>query len=930
MKRCARSNRAIPVGAASWTVVGLLVVAGLALAVAGVSRATEQAEGPKPSSADRSGAISIRLRQVPASKPRIDEPRTHAAPAETDAPVEPASAEVWVESDRATQVQKALATAAVEPSPQDDAAAKVKPTAERALGNNPAEENPGPMLRILTPEAEPSAKSMAEKQRRSAQKTASAPKETAPTATQSTQDIQPPRIANSPEKPKATKKRAELPEARSIGSFWLKSQFLPIRQASAEQAVADGPAQAAPPRGPQPTLAKRPAALPVGSAKPAALKPASKPTASKPTASKPTTPKAPKEKAASNEAAPATAQAARPTSAKPAALKPTSEPTERPSPRVAESVEETGKPASSRPTTRLATSSNRVAAPSAPETGTDDNRPRPGNDRNEKLGGAATTALVTDDPRRFTAEPIGTQAAKGKTSSPKATPQRRSSRVALLQQPTPAQPQRQADPQGEPSPPPQMADAEKLGVFDVLDHTEELTVVLRRSKLLRTKVDIYRTSVVDSSVCDVVQFTPREVSIIGRSQGATHVTFWFEDESYQPQTYLVRVVPDPEVQERREEQYGILEEILAELFPSSKVELTPMSDKLIVRGQARDAAEAAQIMAVIRGEAVDRSGRLVSGTAATPFGEEETGGAAEAPMVINMLRVPGVPQVALKVKIAELNRSAARNFGVHVNTDITFDDGSILLQSLLNPATAGATNFLGTFDADKLKFGFNYLQRHGVVRLLSEPTLVTISGRPASFIAGGEFAVPTTVGVGGASAVTTDFRSFGAIITFLPTVLDKDLVRLEVAPEFSKIDEDLQNSSSGVPGLQTRAVTTTVEMREGQTLAIAGLLEDSMNGTNAGDLPFVAKIFGKREMNRSETELLILVTPELVHPMEPEAVPPLPGFDVTEPTNCEFFLKGRLEGRPTHEYRSTIWPQLRRRYQAGGPAMISGPFGHGN
>jgi pilus assembly protein CpaC len=881
MKRCARSNRAIPVGAASWTVVGLLVVAGLALAVAGVSRATEQAEGPKPSSADRSGAISIRLRQVPASKPRIDEPRTHAAPAETDVPVEPASAEVWVESDRATQAQKALATAAVEPSPQDDAAAEVKPAAERALGNNPAEENPGPMLRILTPEAEPSAKSMAEKQRRSAQKTASAPKETAPTATQSTQDIQPPRIANSPEKPKATKKRAELPEARSIGSFWLKSQFLPIRQASAEQAVADGPAQAAPPRGPQPTLAKRPAALPVGSAKPAALKPAS-------------------------------------------------EPTERPSPRVAESVEETGKPASSRPTMRLATSSNRAAAPSEPETGTDDNRPRPGNDTNEKLGGAATTALVTDDPRRFTAEPIGTQAAKGKANSPKATPQRRSSRVALLQQPTPAQPQRQADPQGEPSPPPQMADAEKLGVFDVLDHTEELTVVLRRSKLLRTKVDIYRTSVVDSSVCDVVQFTPREVSIIGRSQGATHVTFWFEDESYQPQTYLVRVVPDPEVQERREEQYGILEEILAELFPSSKVELTPMSDKLIVRGQARDAAEAAQIMAVIRGEAVDRSGRLVSGTAATPFGEEETGGAAEAPMVINMLRVPGVPQVALKVKIAELNRSAARNFGVHVNTDITFDDGSILLQSLLNPATAGATNFLGTFDADKLKFGFNYLQRHGVVRLLSEPTLVTISGRPASFIAGGEFAVPTTVGVGGASAVTTDFRSFGAIITFLPTVLDKDLVRLEVAPEFSKIDEDLQNSSSGVPGLQTRAVTTTVEMREGQTLAIAGLLEDSMNGTNAGDLPFVAKIFGKREMNRSETELLILVTPELVHPMEPEAVPPLPGFDVTEPTNCEFFLKGRLEGRPTHEYRSTIWPQLRRRYQAGGPAMISGPFGHGN
>lgn len=552
---------------------------------------------------------------------------------------------------------------------------------------------------------------------------------------------------------------------------------------------------------------------------------------------------------------------------------------------------------------------------------------------------AAATALVTDDPTASEAQPIGTETISARARRPASVrsqseksvrrSREQSAHVALLQQPTPAQPRRQADPAGEQPEAPQVAGTEKLGVFDVLDHVEEISVVLRRSKLLRTKVDIYRTSVVDSGICDVVQFTPREVSIIGRSQGATHVTFWFEDESYQPQTYLVRVVPDPEVQERREEQYGILEEILAELFPGSKVELTPMSDKLIVRGQARDAAEAAQIMAVIRGEAVDDSGRLVTGSAGVPFGREETGGTVPEVMVINMLQIPGVPQVALKVKIAELNRSAARNFGVHVNTDITFNDGSILLQSLLNPATTATTNFLGTFDADKLKFGFNYLQKHGVVRLLSEPTLVTISGRPASFIAGGEFAVPTTVGVGGAAAVTTDFRSFGAIITFLPTVLDKDMIRLEVAPEFSKIDEDLQNTSTGVPGLQTRAVTTTVEMREGQTLAIAGLLEDSMNGSNQGDLPFVAKVFGKREMTRGETELLILVTPELVHPMEPEAVPPLPGFDVTEPTNCEFFLKGRLEGRPTHEYRSTIWPQLRRRYQAGGPAMISGPFGHG-
>ena len=124
-------------------------------------------------------------------------------------------------------------------------------------------------------------------------------------------------------------------------------------------------------------------------------------------------------------------------------------------------------------------------------------------------------------------------------------------------------------------------------------------------------------------------------------------------------------------------------------------------------------------------------------------------------------------------------------------------------------------------------------------------------------------------------------------------------------------------------------MTTTVEMREGQTLAVAGLIDDSMNATKQGDLPILSHIFGRRDVSRNETELIILVTPELIHPMDPEEVPPLPGFDVTEPTNLEFFLHGKLEGNPTQDYRSTIWPRLRRRYQGNGPATASGPFGHG-
>jgi pilus assembly protein CpaC len=214
-----------------------------------------------------------------------------------------------------------------------------------------------------------------------------------------------------------------------------------------------------------------------------------------------------------------------------------------------------------------------------------------------------------------------------------------------------------------------------------------------------------------------------------------------------------------------------------------------------------------------------------------------------------------------------------------------------------------------------------------VIRLLSEPTLVTMSGTPATFVAGGEFAVPTIVGTAGLNAVTTDFRSFGAIVSFLPTVIDKDHIRLRVSPEFSQINTGL--SVGNTPGLNTRAVNTTVEMREGQTLAIAGLLEDNMKTSNKGNMPFLYPFIGQRDVSRNETELLILVTPELIHPMDPEEVPPLPGFDITEPDNWQFFVGAKIEGNPTRDFRSTVWPRLRQRYNSGGTSMISGPFGHG-
>lgn len=508
------------------------------------------------------------------------------------------------------------------------------------------------------------------------------------------------------------------------------------------------------------------------------------------------------------------------------------------------------------------------------------------------------------------------------------------------QPPRAAQPPMAQPPMADPMALPRMP-VDLTHPFETIGETGELTLMVRRSKLMRTQVDIYRTAVVDASIVEVVQFTPREISLIGKSTGTTHVTFWFDQAGARPVTYLVRVEPDVERVKEIEDQYRLLEDVINEMYPNSKIELLVVADKLIVRGQAKDGEEAGQIISLVRSQSGGRQGGfgggygggggggLGEGAAADVLSDSVTGSTTRSRLqVINMLRVPGVQQVALRVKIAELNRSAAKGFGVQVQGAINVGDSSkILLNSLVTAAGGGGPAIIGQVDGDDISIGIKYLQQSGVVRLLSEPTLVTMSGRSATFLAGGEFAVPTLVGGAGINAVTTDFRAYGAVISFLPTVLDKDRVRLQVSPEFSQIDAG--TTVNGTPGLKTRSATTTVEMREGQTLAIAGLLSDSMTANKKGDLPFVSWLFGDRSVTTAESELIMLVTPELVQALDPEEVPPLPGFDVTEPTNAQFFLQGRLEGNPNYDYRSTVWPRLRKRYGAGGSAMVSGPFGHG-
>jgi pilus assembly protein CpaC len=458
-------------------------------------------------------------------------------------------------------------------------------------------------------------------------------------------------------------------------------------------------------------------------------------------------------------------------------------------------------------------------------------------------------------------------------------------------------------------------------IGQVLEPEAILRLQPTMSKLMQTKQPITRVAITNPDVLEITQFSPTEFEIIGRESGVTTLTLWFADADGTVNTlrYLVEVMPDESEQIRAELEFTNLQDRINELFPNSQIQLIPLIDKLIVRGQARDSEEAAQIMGIIRAQVGGQGGMygggffnaVGGGTVATIPGAENL----KISNVVSLLQVPGEQQVMLKVRVAELTRTALRELG----TDFTVFDQNVNVASFL---TGGATNISAIFNASDFELFIKIFNSNAYGKILAEPTLVTLSGRTARFIAGGEFAVPTAVGVNGIGAASTTFRGFGTQLAFTPTVIDKDRIRLTVAPSFSELNNN--NTVDGIPGLNTRAVLTTVDLREGQWLAIAGLIQDEQGGEKVripyiGDVPILGAIFGKQSVRRNETELIVLVSPELVHPLEPEQVSlNVPGFDVTEPTDVEFWWWQWIQGLPNHHHRSTVWPQYKKE------ALVSG------
>lgn len=295
------------------------------------------------------------------------------------------------------------------------------------------------------------------------------------------------------------------------------------------------------------------------------------------------------------------------------------------------------------------------------------------------------------------------------------------------------------------------------------------------------------------------------------------------------------------------------------------------------------------------------------------------------PKVLNYMKVGGVQQVMLRVKIMEVQRSRIRRFGFNF---LHLDDNGYLhslpgsLATLAGTATSspislpfggppgggiaapGFNNSTMSFGITGSQFIFNgfieALKEERLLKILAEPNLVTVNGRQANFINGGEFPIPVPQSLG---TVTIQWREFGVKLSFVPYVLGAGRLRLDVQPEVSDQDPSTAVTLNGttVPGLSTRKVETQVEMNFGQTLIIAGLINNRVR-TNTqkvpflGELPWIGAAFRRVKEDQAETELLVMVTPELVAPLDPEQVPAeFPGSSTTTPTDKELGIFGQIE-----------------------------------
>jgi len=436
---------------------------------------------------------------------------------------------------------------------------------------------------------------------------------------------------------------------------------------------------------------------------------------------------------------------------------------------------------------------------------------------------------------------------------------------------------------------------------------QTFAVKLGGSELVQTSFPYKRVSIADPKIADVVVLSPRDLYVYGKRVGYTSIILWQENAG---KTLLdVTVTLD----------LTGLKERIATLYPNQDIKIHGSETGIVLSGTVTGPEIVDQVLRLAQ-TYLPREG---SGKR----GEEGAGKSGFG--VTNLLKVAGLQQVQLEVKFAEVSRSHNKDWSVSgaVNRIDTTFAGVIGLNNLgvntvgeLADATVGSVlvnfmgengqgtgaNIFGSFHNGEVNAALKFLESEGLARILAEPRLVTMSGQEASFLAGGEIPVPT---VGDSGNVGTEYRQFGVGLIFTPVVMSDGRISLHVNPSVSQISQDtaLQVTSSAgnlainVPGFVTRKLETTVQLQDGQTLALAGLLQDSTRENvskipGLGNLPIIGPLFSSTEYRQEKTDLLIAVTPHLVK-ANPEGAVSFPGEKFEPPNWYEFYLERRLEGR---------------------------------
>jgi pilus assembly protein CpaC len=430
----------------------------------------------------------------------------------------------------------------------------------------------------------------------------------------------------------------------------------------------------------------------------------------------------------------------------------------------------------------------------------------------------------------------------------------------------------------------------------------ELSLEAGQNRLLVLSEEINRVAVADPGVADLKVVTPTQVLLTAKGVGTTDLTVWNRANEPLVISLVVARNLDP------------LRKQVKELFPNEKVTVSAAGDLVVLSGEATDVRVPERIADLAR---------------------------LHARQVANLVKVSGNQQVQLEVRFAEVQRTGLRELGVnlfHKSPNGTWVGGIAgngtnpgnFLNTRTNPTIPGAGTSFGTIpgtapfatnslfppdvQAPQFSDGFSLfvsgftkdfpfsamlsiLERSGLAKVLAEPTLVTLSGQNAKFLAGGEFPIPL---LGGFGQVQVEWKKFGIILEFTPTVIAQDTIHLDMKAEVSEIDPTLSITVSGttIPGLSSRQSTTTVRLGDGQSFAIAGLLSDKTRSQIdkvpvLGSIPILGALFRSTQYRRDESELLVVVTAHLAQPVAPHQIPPLPTErELNNPNDAELFLLG--------------------------------------